>query len=249
MPDLIEINSKCFRITFFAVPDSALRPHHDDDDDDDGHKRKHRHHHHGKHNALFDLALGDDIGLEVSLLGGSAGLNGAVKFIEHIESNPRFLDDDDPGHERRKEIYRQIVKAILNYHVLPFGAYNVASLAHNTTWATNFVVPKLYGGHEQRIQVTEHYEKVETDKKKKKKKKVKEDLVTRINLYAKIDEADTKTENGYVHVVNHPLLPPPAIFQEVFLAQHFFSTFVCFTSHLFRQVLLTRFDRLLHYSA
>ena len=52
-----------------------------------------------------------------------------------------------------------------------------------------------------------------------------EDVVTRINLYAKIDEADTKTENGYVHVVNHPLLPPPAVFQQVFLVQHYFSTF------------------------
>ncbi|KAH6918830.1 fasciclin domain family protein [Coprinopsis sp. MPI-PUGE-AT-0042] len=193
------LNNTDDKITFFAVPDSALRPHHDDDE---GHKHKHKHH--SENENGFDLALAASTSGDGSLfLGRSVGLSEAVELIEYIEANPRPTsnDDDEPSHEKRKEIFRQIVKAILNYHI--------------------------FGGHEQRIMVTEHLEKVEADKKKKKKKKdkMKEELVTRINLYAKIDEADTKTENGYVHVVNHPLLPPPAIFQEVFLAQHFFSTF------------------------
>jgi Fasciclin domain len=175
---------------------------------------------------LADSSFGDGL-----LLGRGVGLSEAVELIDYLEVNPRPTsdDEDDPGHGGRKEMYRQIIKAILNYHVLPFGSFDAASLAENTTWATNFIVPHIYGGHKQRIMVTEHVETVEVDKKKK-KKKAKEETVTRINLYAKIEEADTKTENGYVHVVNHPLLPPPAIFQEVFLAQHFFSTFVCLTA-------------------
>jgi uncharacterized surface protein with fasciclin (FAS1) repeats len=217
------LNNTRDEITFFAVPDTALRPH-DDDDDNDGHKHKHKHKHHKKDNA-FDITLANSFSADGLLLGRSVGLREAVELIEHLEANPRPTsdDDDDPSHEKRKEIYRQIVKAILNYHVLPFGSFDAASLAKNTTWPTNFVVPHILAGHKQRIMVTEHIETVESDKKKK--KKAKEESVTRINLYAKIDEADMKTENGYVHVVNHPLLPPPAIFQEVFLAQRFFSTF------------------------
>lgn len=32
---------------------------------------------------------------------------------------------------------------------------------------------------------------------------------------------------GVIHVISHPLLPPPSIFQELFMAPQVFSTLVC----------------------
>jgi len=34
--------------------------------------------------------------------------------------------------------------------------------------------------------------------------------------------------SGFIHVVNHPLLPPPSVFQELYMAPLFFSTLVNF---------------------
>ena len=31
---------------------------------------------------------------------------------------------------------------------------------------------------------------------------------------------------GVIHIVDHPVIPPPSIFQELFMFPHFFSTFV-----------------------
>ncbi|EAU88426.1 fasciclin domain family protein [Coprinopsis cinerea okayama7 len=244
--DIISIlNDTNRQLTYFAVPDSALVPphkKHPDHDHDKKKKKKHKHKH--KHlegtNSLLDLALSADTNvidesIKALLLDNSVSLVDALELIDEIEAVDCVMDDDtlinveeprgddgdddddddDDKKERRKRIFRHIVKAILNYHILPLGAYDIDTLVHNTTYPTNFHVPKLFGGHGQRVTVSQHV--------KEKKKKTK--TSTFINLYAKVTAQDIKADNGYIHVINHPLLPPPAIFQELFLAQHHFSTF------------------------
>lgn len=46
----------------------------------------------------------------------------------------------------------------------------------------------------------------------------------KLNGYAKVLVSDRKASNGYFHTLNHPLLPPPSILDELFLFPDFFST-------------------------
>lgn len=45
----------------------------------------------------------------------------------------------------------------------------------------------------------------------------------KINFLATIIKSDIGATNGIIHVVNHPLLPPPSIFQELFFFPRFFG--------------------------
>lgn len=45
-----------------------------------------------------------------------------------------------------------------------------------------------------------------------------------LNFYAKIVNADNKASNGIYHVINHPLIPPPSLFDDLYIATDFFST-------------------------
>jgi hypothetical protein len=44
-----------------------------------------------------------------------------------------------------------------------------------------------------------------------------------VNFLTKVVRADVKAKNGIIHVINHPLLPPPTVFQELFLIPDVFS--------------------------
>jgi uncharacterized surface protein with fasciclin (FAS1) repeats len=46
----------------------------------------------------------------------------------------------------------------------------------------------------------------------------------KINFYAKVLTADVKARNGYIHTLDHPLLPPPSIFESAYLFPDFYST-------------------------
>ncbi|TFK25017.1 FAS1 domain-containing protein [Coprinopsis marcescibilis] len=246
--DIIGIlNDTDRQLTFFAVPDVALHPPHrrhghDDDDDDDKKHKKHKHkkgkhgkkhRKHKKDDYLFDIALANasptDAALKALLLDKSLGLAGALEMIDEFDEVTQELctcmqddvsaadddgddsdgDDDDDEKERRKRIFKFIVKSILEYHILPHGAYDIDGLGHNTTYETQFHVPSLLGNHGQRVKVSQRFKKLQPR--------------TWINFFSKVTDS-AKTDNGIIHVVRHPLLPPASIFQELFLAQHFFST-------------------------
>jgi len=47
----------------------------------------------------------------------------------------------------------------------------------------------------------------------------------RINTFVEVTKRDIQAQNGVIHQINHPLLPPPSIFQETFLLPEVFSYF------------------------
>lgn len=46
----------------------------------------------------------------------------------------------------------------------------------------------------------------------------------KVNFYARVVDSDKKASNGYIHVLDHPLLPPASILDELFLASDHMST-------------------------
>lgn len=46
----------------------------------------------------------------------------------------------------------------------------------------------------------------------------------KLNFYANVLVADIKSRNGYLHTLDHPLIPPGSIFEEAFLFPDTFST-------------------------
>ena len=137
---------------------------------------------------------------------------------DHDEPDEPGHDDPDKDKERRKKIIKYIVNAVLQYHVLPYEA-NIDDLRYNTTYPTHLKVPVAFGGHSQRVRVFNKY----------KKKKVQ----TFLNGRSKVVVSNVKAKNGLIHVVDHPIIPPGPVFQELFLFPHFFSTFVsCATTSI-----------------
>jgi len=50
--------------------------------------------------------------------------------------------------------------------------------------------------------------------------------MVRIHLLPSSSRKLTSSPQGFVHAVNHPLIPPPSVFQELYFASDYFSTFV-----------------------
>jgi hypothetical protein len=173
-------------ITFFAPPNRALRPPH-------GHKH---------HRA--SLSLDDPAPLLEAYT--SYDLPQAIAEIEELET----CLDPDKDKKRRKEIIKILVKAILYYHIIP-KAIDVESLTHNTTYATNLVVPdNALDNQALRVRVST---------------KILPPSV-RVNFFSTVVKPNVGAKNGVIHVINHPLLPPPSIFQELFLAPRMFGAIV-----------------------
>lgn len=167
-----------FRITFFAPNNEALKkPKHHDGDDDDDDD---------KVTSLSDLA-------------------------EAIEAEPWLLnsddDDDDKDKKRRKEIFKKIVHAVLQYHILPQD-HTSAQLAQNSTVAT---ILKPHDGSADGLARRIHVQK----------QLIPPALV--LNFYAKI-QSSNEQKNGIIHELDHPLLPPGSIFDEIFLVSKYIST-------------------------
>jgi len=115
---------------------------------------------------------------------------------------------DEEDHEKKKRILKVILRVILEYHIIPTAAYDIITLGHNSTYPTSLVVPGVLDSQPQRL-------------------RVKQTIIpplTFINFYAKVIKPNVKASNGIIHVLNHPLLPPPSIFQGLYMSPHFFST-------------------------
>ncbi|TCD59810.1 hypothetical protein EIP91_011407 [Steccherinum ochraceum] len=138
-------------------------------------------------------------------------------YNEHKDSDAletfAALEDliDEKHDDHKKEILKRIVGAILSYHILPHSLSG-EDLAKNTTFGTSYAPNDgAFDGKPLRIHVERQFRLLHPS------------LV--INFYAKVWKSDIQASNGLVHVTNHPVLPPPAAFQELFLFSDHFSTF------------------------
>ncbi|KAG6910898.1 hypothetical protein DXG01_006581 [Tephrocybe rancida] len=174
------LNDTSAHITFFAVPDSALRQ---------PHKR-----HLTKSTDIASLSQAYD-------------LADAVDLVEEFQQLAT-INDDDEDNKRLKKFLKKLVQAILSYHILPHE-YGAKRLAGNNTFPTQLVLPEALGARPLRIRVAHR-------------------LISPlpiINFYSKVVHPDNKALNGVIHVIDHPLLPPPPTFQELFLVPSIFATF------------------------
>lgn len=131
------------------------------------------------------------------------------KIMAEIEELETCLSDS-PDKGRRRKIIRILVKAIMFYNVIP-KEIALELLTHNTTYATKLVVPDDALDKEAlRIRVSA--------------KVLPPSL--QINFFSKVVKSNIGTKNGVIHVVNHPVLPPPSIFQEIFLTPRIFGAVV-----------------------
>ena len=124
-------------------------------------------------------------------------------------------DGDDKDEDKKKKIkfFKYIVTKILQYHVLP-ADHSAVDLAKNSTVATILQAKDgTYGDLHRRIKVE--------------KKLLPPTL--ELNFYAKVVAADKEASNGVIHVIDHPLIPPPSLFDVTFNLPDFYSTFTSAT--------------------
>ncbi|TFK42817.1 FAS1 domain-containing protein [Crucibulum laeve] len=178
------LNDSSARITFFAIPDEALRPHRkrikDSDDCED---------------SLEPL--------QTSFIGEPQTLADNLLTLEEIELSSL----DEPDKEKRKRAIKAIIRAVLAYHILP-DPHDIISLGENNTFATNLTVDGALDSQPLRLRVSQSVIPP----------------LTFINLFTKVTRPNIKTSNGIIHVVSHPLIPPPSVFEELYMVPHYFST-------------------------
>jgi len=184
-------------ITFFAPENSGIPdPHHKDHDHD--------------HFASFDRAIEN--------LQSSPTLDNLLR-VHDLHSQRLFERDEDHHHrgphkghegdddEKKKRIFKFILGEILKYHGLP-QALSATELANNKTVATA-LYPKFGANDGQPLRI--HLEK----------KALPPSL--ELNFYAKVvaTHSDRKAINGYLHEIDHPLLPPPSVLTSAFFVRDF----------------------------
>ncbi|GJE97068.1 FAS1 domain-containing protein [Phanerochaete sordida] len=191
------LNDSSQAVTFFAPPDRALKPP----------KR------HGGHAPRRDAAF-DEFGVEDFFGGGDVTAGGELELFAALEGfvDAQLLEgsDDDDDKERKHKIIKKIVTAVLQYHVLP-GELSAHELAKNTTYPTALTLHEgSFAGQPLRLRVEQPPRLLKP--------------TLSLNFYAKVLFADVQTKNGVIHVVNHPLFPPPSIFTTLFAFSDHFST-------------------------
>ncbi|WRT63681.1 uncharacterized protein IL334_000604 [Kwoniella shivajii] len=188
------LDDKDLQITFFAPNNDALTP-------------PEHHHHDEDHDSLIDLLHNPSLQTLSNVLEAEPSLLESDENRHHHHHH--HGDDDDPEKKkRRKEIFRKIAGKVLQYHGLT-KAYTAQELAQNSTVATALKADDgSYGGLQRRIRIVKSF--------------VPPSLT--LNFYAKVLVSDIKARNGYFHTLNHPLIPPGSILDELFLFPDEFST-------------------------
>ncbi|KAI0933791.1 hypothetical protein AcV5_005843 [Taiwanofungus camphoratus] len=204
------LNDSSANVTFFAPPNSALHP-----------PRHPKHPEVYQHLAeqLFDEPLFSDEADRIPNL--------EPDHLDLLAAAEAFLtyDRSSTEYELIKPNLARIIRGILLYHILP-SALPAAELAKNITHATNLSLEDgSLDGEPIRIRVQE--------------KVLGFPPALAVNEYARIIKSDIRTLNGIIHVVNHPLLPPPSVFEITFLFPNVFSTL---TSALGRVGLIDEVD-------
>lgn len=113
-------------------------------------------------------------------------------------------DDDDDDDEEKKKRFKKILRALLKYHTLPTGISKYG-LHLNSTYETALEAHDgSFGGQARRILVSG-------------------DLIGRlfVNYYVSVDWKSVNATNGFLYGINHPIIPPPSILDELFLIDRF----------------------------
>jgi uncharacterized surface protein with fasciclin (FAS1) repeats len=162
---------------------------------------RHEHHHHHHDFASKKPSFADvPTDFQNKDLYDFTDLTQVIVSVENLE---RAEDSDDK--EERKKFLRRLVRAILLYHVLP-DELDSYELRKNITFATQLALPDgSLDGKPMRIRTSHGFHDLN------------------VNFFSKVISEDHKTSNGIIHTIDHPLLPPPTIFQELFITPHFFS--------------------------
>ncbi|KAF8906022.1 FAS1 domain-containing protein [Gymnopilus junonius] len=143
----------------------------------------------------------------------------AFDLLDNLES----LSSEEGKHDKWRKALKLILRAILNYHIIPTAEYDTTDLGHNLTYPTNLVIGGVFDDEALRLRVTQTYIPP----------------ATKINFFRRISKPNVKATNGIIHVVDGPLFPPPSIFQELYMFPRFFSTL---TSALQRSGLTRNLD-------
>lgn len=125
-----------------------------------------------------------------------------VLQVEELDDIPESRDKD-----HRKEALGRIIRGILAYHILP-EKLDSAALVQNSTYATNLTL-KDGSMDYQPLRLS-----------------VQSTIVPprlRINTVVDVIKRDIEASNGVIHSINIPLLPPPSLFSEMFVAPEVFS--------------------------
>ncbi|TDL27095.1 FAS1 domain-containing protein [Rickenella mellea] len=134
--------------------------------------------------------------------GGSPQIESSLVDLVCEAESLEFMEDK-PDPDKRKEILKKILTAVLSYHAI-YQRLDAPALTENVTYATAL---RGFNGS-----LDGEYLRVRIGQRP-----------LNVNLYAKIIHAVNAT-NGVIHAINHPLLPPPSIFQQLFWLQRGFST-------------------------
>ncbi|KDR81415.1 hypothetical protein GALMADRAFT_239299 [Galerina marginata CBS 339.88] len=130
-------------------------------------------------------------------------LTDALQLLDKLDEAPSDLPDAD----KRKKFLKLILRAILNYHIIPTDGYDSGALANNLTYPSNLAMPGAFDGKPLRLRVAQTYIPP----------------ATTVNFYTRIVQSNIEASNGVIHVVDHPLLPPPSTFQELYMSSGVFS--------------------------
>lgn len=87
--------------------------------------------------------------------------------------------DGDKHHEWIK-ILKHILRAILNYHIIPTDAYDTDELGRNMTYPTNLRIDETLDGQALRLRVTQTYIPP----------------VTRVNSRRRVSQSNIEAANG-----------------------------------------------------
>ncbi|KAL4065437.1 FAS1 domain-containing protein [Scleroderma yunnanense] len=129
-------------------------------------------------------------------------LDRLVLQVEQLDDLP-----DSGFKEDRKRCFARIVRGILAYHILP-ERYSSHELLENSTYATNLTL-KDGSMDYQPLRLTVERSIVPPGLK--------------VNMHSFITARNIEAKNGVIHHINRPLIPPPSIFQQLFLLQDIFS--------------------------
>ncbi|PPQ63206.1 hypothetical protein CVT24_005751 [Panaeolus cyanescens] len=195
------LNDSSNRVTLFAPPDSVLRRPNSSD--------------FPAKTAARDfiepfLAMESIVAEDMANLVYMSG----ILSVEPSEFPDEYCERADDKEQCRKKL-RFILRALLGYHLIPTGAYKVHDLGLNLTFPTNLSINGIFDSHPERLRIQQNIIPPRTT----------------INFYSQIEQADLFASNGVIHVVDHPLIPPPPVFQLLYFMPHYFSTLTSALQH------------------
>lgn len=108
----------------------------------------------------------------------------AFDLLDNLDS----LSLEEGKHSKWKKLLKLILRAILNYHIIPTSGYDTNDLGRNLTYPTNLAIDGVFGNEALRLRVTQTYIPP----------------ATKINFFKRISEPNVKATNG-LYLVFYPI--------------------------------------------